>query len=80
MPEMSFVMIDGDGDPNTSKDYKDAIEGLSALSYPLKFALKERGLQYRVGPLEGLWWAEDTDAVRPRAQGGLELDHDYRSA
>ncbi len=63
VPEMSFVMIDADGDPNTSKDYKDAIEGLSALSYPLKFALKkERGLQYRVGPLEGLWWAEDMDA------------------
>src|SRR6266498_4597889 len=67
---MSFVMIDGDGDPNTSKDYKDAIEGLSALSYPLKFALKkEQGLQYRVGPLEGLWWAEDMSAFDLERKG-----------
>jgi hypothetical protein len=32
VPEMSFVMIDGQGDPNTSRDYKDAIEALYALS------------------------------------------------
>jgi hypothetical protein len=60
VPEMSFVMIDGHGDPNTSPDYKDAIQALYAISYTLKFALKrEPGIQYRVGPLEGLWWAED---------------------
>ena len=46
VPEMSFVRIDGHGDPNTSQDYKDAIEALDALSYTLKFALKkEHGLQ-----------------------------------
>jgi hypothetical protein len=26
VPQTSFVMIDGHGDPNTSQDYKDAIE------------------------------------------------------
>ncbi|HVH54321.1 MAG TPA: hypothetical protein VNA32_09355, partial [Actinomycetota bacterium] len=56
VPEMSFAMIDGHGDPNTSQDYKDAIEALYTLSYTLKFALKkELGLQFRVSPLEGLW-------------------------
>ncbi len=60
VPEMSFVMIDGHGDPNTSRDYKDAIEALYALSYTLKFALqKDQGIQFRVSPLEGMWWAED---------------------
>lgn len=53
-------MIDGYGDPNTSTDYKDAIEALYGLSYTLKFALrKELGMDYRVGALEGLWWADD---------------------
>jgi hypothetical protein len=41
VPEMSFVMIDGRGNPNTSQDYEDAIEALYALSYTLKFALKK---------------------------------------
>jgi hypothetical protein len=60
VPEMGFVMIDGQGDPNTSPGYADAIQALYSLSYTLKFALKrELGLQYRVGPLEGLWWSED---------------------
>jgi hypothetical protein len=70
VPEMSFVMIDGQGDPNTSRDYKDAIEALYALSYTLKFALKkEQGIQYRVGPLEGLWWAEDLTAFDSDPRG-----------
>ena len=63
VPEMGFVMIDGHGDPNTSPEYADAIQALYPLSYALKFALKrDLGLQYRVGPLEGLWWSEDTAA------------------
>ena len=60
VPTMNFLMIDGHGDPNTSQEYKEAIEALYAMSYSLKFALKkETGLDYRVGPLEGLWWADD---------------------
>lgn len=60
VPAMNFLMIDGEGDPNTSQAYKEALEALYALSYTLKFALKKAiGLDYRVGPLEGLWWAED---------------------
>lgn len=58
--ELAFIMIDGRGDPNTSTEYKDAIEALYGLSYTLKFDLKkELGLNYRVGALEGLWWADD---------------------
>ena len=60
VPEMTFVMVDGQGDPNTSTAYRDAIEALYALSYTLRFALKkEIGLDHRVGALEGLWWADD---------------------
>jgi hypothetical protein len=68
VPDLTFVMIDGHGDPNTSTEYKDAIEALYGLSYTLKFAIKnELGLNYRVGALEGLWWADDmTDFATER--------------
>ncbi len=68
VPQMNFLMIDGTGDPNTSQAYKDALEALYGLSYTLKFALKKaEGLDYKVGPLEGLWWADDmSDFINSR--------------
>lgn len=66
VPEMHFLMIDGTGDPRTSVIYKEAIEALYALSYTLKFALKKAtGFEYRVYPLEGLWWLEDMARFDP---------------
>lgn len=60
VPAMSFCMIDGHGDPNTSPAYQAAVEALFSLSYTLKFALKKAGVvEYAVYPLEGLWWADD---------------------
>jgi len=61
VPEMNFLMIDGQGDPNTSQEYSDAIEALYAVSYALKFMIKKGGLEidYGVMPLEGLWWIDD---------------------
>jgi len=63
VPQMNFLMIDGDGDPNTSKAFGDAIEALYPLSYTLKFMVREKmGIDYGVLPLEGLWWADDMSA------------------
>jgi hypothetical protein len=61
VPEMNFLTIDGMGDPNTSQDYKDAVETLYALSYTIKFMIKKGELEidYGVMPLEGLWWVDD---------------------
>lgn len=59
VPEMRFLKLDGEGDPNTSETFREAVEALYAVSYALKFAVKkEEGLDYRVMPLEGLWWTE----------------------
>lgn len=59
IPKMQYLMIDGHGDPNTSEDFKAAIEALYPVAYKLKFASKtELGKDYVVMPLEGLWWAE----------------------
>ena len=62
VPPMNFLMIDGHGDPNTAQEYADAVEALYAVAYKLKFmSKKEKGLDYVVPPLEGLWWAEDME-------------------
>jgi hypothetical protein len=67
VPELSFLRIDGVGDPNTSADYQGALEALYALSYTLKFAVKKGkdGVDFAVMPLEGLWWTEDMTKFSP---------------
>jgi hypothetical protein len=60
VPKKSFIMVDGMGDPNTSRDYSSSIETLYSLSYTIKFIFKkEKEIDYPVMPLEGLWWMED---------------------
>lgn len=62
VPLMQFLMVNGHGDPNTAREYKDAIEALYAVAYRIKFASKkELGRDYVVPPLEGLWWAEEME-------------------
>ncbi len=53
-------MIDGRGDPNTVEEAKETIEALFPVAYALKFMIKkERGIDYVVMSLEGLWWTDD---------------------
>ena len=58
VPKMNFIMLDGKGDPNTSADYKKAVESLFSVAFALKFISKKGaiGIDYTVMPLEGLWW------------------------
>lgn len=60
VPAMRFVMVDGQGDPNTAAEYAAGLSWLYPISYALKFASKrELGQDYAVPPLEALWWADD---------------------
>jgi hypothetical protein len=61
VPSLNYLMVDGEGDPNTSPAFSAAVEALYAVSYALKFMVKKSPLaiDYGVMPLEGLWWAED---------------------
>lgn len=58
VPTMNYSRVDGEGDPNTSQAYSDAVE---VLSYAVKFMVKkgESAIDYGVMPLEGLWWVDD---------------------
>jgi len=60
VPLLHFLTAEGKGDPNTAPAFQHATETLFRLSYTIKFMLKkERGLDYTVMPLEGLWSADD---------------------
>ncbi len=64
VPQMNFLMVNGEGDPNISERFKNGVEALFGLSYTLKFIIKKSNMQidYGVMPLEGLWWADDMAA------------------
>jgi hypothetical protein len=64
VPAFQFLMIDGTGDPNTSRKYSEAVEALFSVSYTAKFMMKKgaQKLDYAVMPLEGLWWSDDLSA------------------
>jgi hypothetical protein len=64
VPTFQFLAIDGEGDPNTSAEYAQAVEALFSVAYTVKFMLKRgpQAVDYTVMPLEGLWWAEDMSA------------------
>lgn len=64
VPEMVFISVDGKGNPNTSQEYKEAMEILYGLSYTIKMSKMDGSepkdyFDYVVPPLEGLWWFDD---------------------
>lgn len=63
VPEMTFIQVEGSGDPNTSESYQKAIEILYGLSFTIKMSKMsgrqpEGYFEYVVPPLEGLWWTK----------------------
>lgn len=61
VPPMNFLTITGQGNPNSSQAYQDAVEALYSVAYPVKFMAKkgELATDFVVMPLEGLWWVPD---------------------
>ena len=76
VPEMTFIAVDGSGNPNTSDEYRIALETLYGLTYTIKMskmnATQPQGyFEYKVFPLEGLWWFQDQREL----SGSLSTDH-----
>lgn len=59
IPEMTFIAVDGHGDPNTSAEYATAVQLLYGLAYAIKMSNKAV-LEYVVPPLEGFWSIVDS--------------------
>lgn len=61
VPPLRYFAIDGQGAPGGDV-YGTAVAALYGLAYGARFAGKALGHDEKVGPLEGLWWADDMAA------------------
>lgn len=62
VPPLKYLMIDGHGDPNTSKDLPLVFPALYGIAYTMKFAIKaERKIDYSMLAVEGLWYMPDME-------------------
>ena len=52
---MYYLMVDGEGNPNTAPSYPQAVAALYSLSYALRAMSKAANQVFTVMPLEGLW-------------------------
>ena len=57
IPEMLFIAVEGEGDPNTCQEYSEALEILYGLSYTIKMSGKndiqtDGYFEYVIPPLE----------------------------
>jgi len=67
VPPQRFLAVAGSGDPNTATAYVEAVEALYAVAYTVKFTSKRGGgRDLVVGPLEGLWYADDASVFSAR--------------
>ncbi|MDR1893780.1 MAG: GyrI-like domain-containing protein [Spirochaetales bacterium] len=71
IPEINFVAVDGKGNPNDKDgEYHKAIELLYSIQYTIKMSkngnkIPEGYFDYVVPPLEGLWWFENNEKIKP---------------
>jgi hypothetical protein len=56
IPRHRFAMLDGSGPPEAGLAAR--IPALYAIAYGLRFAVKDRDVEAKVTPLEGLWWSD----------------------
>lgn len=74
IPEMLFVMVDGEGAPENNPAFQDAMAILFGVVYTIKFWDKQHAIpadyaKFKLTPLEALWWQKDgkafTSSSRP---------------
>lgn len=69
IPEMNYLAVRGQGDPNEPEGaYKTAIGLLYAIAFTIKMSYKgshkiDGYFSYVVPPLEGLWWQSGSDRI-----------------
>lgn len=73
VPELRYLTVDGRGNPNISPEYTAALETLYGVAYAVKFDSKNSlDRDFVVGPLEGLWRAEDPTTFTRGDKGSWE--------
>jgi hypothetical protein len=70
VPKFNYLMIDGEGDPNNSQSFQEAVQALYTVAYTLKFMIKkEKSVDYPVMALDGLWWMDDMSQFSTENRG-----------
>ncbi len=59
---MNYLMIDGEGNPNTAEQYQEAVVAIYKLAYGIRAICKDNGNKFTVMPLEGLWEIKGQEA------------------
>ena len=74
VPDLAFLMIDGRGDPDGSEAYQEALQALYSSAYTLKFSFKKTDPErdFKVMPLEGLWWVDGEPPRLDELQAGRD--------
>ncbi|MCC6382968.1 MAG: GyrI-like domain-containing protein, partial [Dehalococcoidia bacterium] len=58
-----YLAVEGEGEPGGDR-FQEAVRALYSVAYTLKFTGKASGRDFKVGALEGLWWAADEAPLR----------------
>jgi len=68
VPRLTYLMIDGCGNPSTTPAYASALNALFRASFSLRYAYQRRHLEkdYVVPPLEALWWRSSSEMTSVR--------------
>ncbi len=69
VPPFGYLMVDGEGDPNSSEAFQAAMGALFTVGYTLKFMLKKdpeaATPDFAVMPPEALWWNTEQGLLDP---------------
>lgn len=59
VPRLKYLMIDGEGNPQSNPVFQESIQALFSVAYTMKMTLKmgPEKIDYPVMGMEGLWWA-----------------------
>jgi hypothetical protein len=74
VPEITFVGVDGKGDPNDKEgEFGKAVELLYTIQYTIKMSKKKQKtpegyFDYVVPPLEGFWTVENKDDIKNKSK------------
>ena len=64
VPRTRFLEISGHGAP-ASEEFQECLGALYGIAYTVKFAHKAKGHDFKLGPLEGLYWGIDWQKGSP---------------
>lgn len=80
VPPLQYLVLEGVGNPNTSTSFQEAIQALYSTAFTLKFAAKAAGVaDWKVMPLEGLWWSPSGKNLMDEPKGTAPLEMAWKA-